>query len=474
MRPLPAAALAPALLTLAACADPAPAGDGPVRPDDAVETIPDVPADDTAGDTAATDTAEPDPSFAHLPVLLVATAGPIGDGDKVDATLAVVEDHDGTLRDLDAAPRAFEGPIGIEVHGSSSTSYPKLPYRFECRDPDGTDGNCAIAGLPAASDWVLHAPYSDKTYMRNALAYALGSEAAADRGAWEPRTQFVELVLDGEYRGLYVLVERVAQEDERLDFPDTTDPVDGSVDGGFLVKIDQHRSEGFDTSRGTPVDWVEPKLDEVTAAEAAYLLDWFDRMEDALLAPNWDDPVDGYAAWIDVEGWVDHWLLNEAANNVDAYRLSAYLWTDGPPGQSRMRAGPLWDFDRAFGNVNYCETWATEGWIHEGLEACGEASQYPFWWERLRTDPAFRDRLATRWAELRAGPLADDAIVARIAAMQAELAEAEARDHERWPVVGQWVDPNWHVGATWQEDVDWLRDWTLARAAWMDAHVGEP
>jgi hypothetical protein len=463
---------APVLLALvAACAEPtrvaadAPAP-APPAPDDVVETVPSVVAD--SGETA--EPAAPE----HLPVLRIAATGPIVDGEKVDATLQIVEDYDGTPEGLAAAPLAFEGPIGIEIHGSSSTGYPKLGYRFECRDDDSTDGNCALVGLPEGSDWVLSAPYADKTYLRNALGYRLGRAAAADRGAWEPSTRFVELFLDGQYVGIYVLVERVSQERARLDFPDTTDPEDGSVDGGFLVKVDQHRSAGFDTARGTPIDWSEPKSGEVTEAEAAYLLDWFDRAETALLADGWDDPTTGYPAWLDVDGWVDHWLVNELANNIDAYRLSAYLWADGPPGQHLLHAGPLWDFDRAFGNVNYCYTWQTEGWVYDALDACGYAYQYPFWWERLREDPAFLDRLATRWAELRAGAFSDDALVAALAEMQAEVAEAERRDHARWPVVGVWVDPNWYVGATWQEDVDWLRDWTLARAAWMDAHVGEP
>jgi hypothetical protein len=443
------------------------AGGGDARPD-GIEDIPDPPDTDVGDDTGSGEA-----PFAHLPVFLVDAAGGIGDTEKTDATLEVIEDHDGTLADLDTAPRAYVGPIGIEIHGSSSTGYPKLAYKFECRDDAGDDTNCALVHLPAGSDWVLHAPYSDKTYMRNALAYGLGRAAAADRGAWEPRTQFVELVLDGEYEGVYVLVERVSREDDRLAIPKTTDPVDGTVAGGFIVKVDQHRSAGFDTARGTPIDWAEPKSGEVTPAEAAYMLDWFDRAEAVLAGDGFADPATGYAAVIDVDAWVDHWLLNELAHNIDAYRLSAYLWTDGPPGTALLRAGPLWDFDRAFGDVNYCYTWTTDGWIYDSLDECGYAYEFPFWWERLRQDPAFRARLRTRWDELRAGALSDDAITARIAGYRAETAEAEVRDHQRWPIIGTSVDPNYYVGATWNDEIVWLREWTLERAAWMDLHVGE-
>ncbi len=426
---------------------------------------------DTSGPDTATDTADTPVPFAHLPVLVLHVEDAIGDAEKTDGFLTVYEDHDGTLEDLAAAPVAYVSAIGIEIHGSSSTSYPKLGYKFECRDGAGEDDDCPLVGLPAGSDWVLHAPYSDKTFMRNALAYGLGRDAAEAAGRWEPRTQFVELVLNGDYRGVYVLVERISRESDRLDIQKTT-LADGSVAGGFIVKVDQHRSAGFDTTLGTPIDWVSPKTASVTEAEAAYLLAWFDGLEAALSAETFADPVVGYPAWIDVDAWIDHWLLNELTHNIDAYRLSAFLWVDGPPGTGVLRAGPLWDFDRAFGNCNYCETWNAQGWIYDSLDRCGEAAQFPMWWERLREDPVFQARLLARWEELRADLLSNAGLHERIAAMKAELQDAQVRDGARWGTIGTYVDPNYYVGATWDDEITWLEAWTLDRAAWMDLHVG--
>jgi hypothetical protein len=415
------------------------------------------------------DTAEvPEPTYDHLPVLVIDSDGPIADSVKTPGTMSVIEDHDGTLEDLDTAPRSWEGPIGIEIHGSSSTGYPKLGYELECRDEAGEDTDCALAGMPAGSDWVLHAPYSDKSYVRNALAYQLGREVAGD-ARWEPRTRFVEVILDGDYVGIYLLVERVSREPDRLDIPTTTLP-DGSVAGGFIVKVDQHRSAGFDTAVGTPLDWSTPKSGAVTAEEAAYLTDWFDQMEAVLGGDGFADPATGYAAWLDVDAWVDHFLVNEIAHNIDAYRLSAYLWTDGPPGHL-LRAGPLWDFDRAWGNCNYCAAYTAETWIYDSLDQCGYAYQFPFWWQRLRQDPTFEARLSARWKELRAGALSDAAIAADIEAFHEELAEAEPRDQARWRTMGTYVDPNYYVGTTWEDELDWLASWQAARSAWMDAQL---
>jgi hypothetical protein len=465
--------LLPSLLTLAGCPPTAADTARPVVADPPSENQ--RPPEDTAVEVEHIgDAAETGPKvFAHLPVLRIEVESPPTDHDKIAGTLTVIEDHDGTLEDLDAAPVAFESPIGLELHGSSSLDQPKQGYKLECRDADGEDTACSLLGLPAGSDWVLHAPYADKTYMRNALAYGIARAMAEPAGRWEPRTQYVELFLGGDYRGVYLLVERVSREADRLDIPKTTDPVTGAVAGGFIVKVDQHRSYGFDTAMGTPIDYATPRAAEVTLGEAAYIKAWFDETERALMSPTFSDPVDGYAAWLDVDAWVDQWLLNELTGNVDGYRLSAYLWADGPPGYGRLRAGPAWDYDRGFGNVNYCASWNTDGWVWDHINQCGWSAQIPLWWQRLRSDRAFEERLRARWVELRADVLTDEALSGRITALQAETAEAEVRDHERWRVIGTSLFPNWYVAPSWEGEVTWLEDWVLTRAEWMDAHVGE-
>jgi hypothetical protein len=169
-----------------------------------------------------------------------------------------------------------------------------------------------------------------------------------------------------------------------------------------------------------------------------------------------------------VDAWVDHQLVNELAANVDAYRLSAYLHASDRSGDSRLRAGPLWDFDRGFGGTGDCEAHNVTGWVHDTVTRCGHGERLPFWWARLRDDPAYELRLRARWGALRAGVLDDDALRARIGAMYATLAEAEVRDHARWPVIGERVPPSIYVGETWEADVAWFEAWVLDRAAWMD------
>ena len=440
--------------------------------DTAVEGAPGV-RDTSIGDTAEESGQAPPKVFLHLPVLQIEVEGPIHEDDKTAGSLRVVEDHDGTLENLGLAPAAYEGAIGIEVHGSSSTGYPKIGFRFECRDEAGDDVDCALVGLNEGHDYVLHAPYSDKSYVRNAVGYQLGRDVAATRGDYEVGSQFVELFIGPNYLGVYLLVERVEREGDRLDIPPTTNPETSVVDGGFVVKIDQHRSDGFDTERGTPVDWSEPKADEVSSSEYQYIKGWFDEMETVMASDEFADPASGYPTWIDVDSFIDHWLLNELTHNIDAYRLSAYLWTDGPPGTSLLHAGPLWDFDRAFGNVNYCDCWNTYGWIIDDLYTCGEGSQFPTWWLRLEGDSDYVSARAARWRELRVDILSDDAIRGYTSLFADSLAESEPRDQEKWQTMGTYVDPNWYVGETWEDELIWFEEWTVSRAAWMDAQLRE-
>lgn len=421
------------------------------------------------------------PPYDPVAIFVIDTDGvEIGSAEKIPGTLTIVRDHDGSFTDLDSAPVAALWPIGIEVHGSSSTGYPKLPYRFECRDDVGAEVGCGLLDLPGASDWVLHAPYSDKTLVRNAYAYsqaravaaASGGGAGYPTGAWQPRTAPVEVVLNGDYRGVYLLVERAQRDDDRLDLqkPAAT-AAEGDLSGGYIVKIDAARGVGWQTSTGTLVDYHQPRAGSITAEQTAYLQGWFTDFEAALAADSWQNQALGYPAWIATPVWVDHILLTEAANNVDGYRLSTYLYKDRSDIDPLLYVGPLWDLDRAYGNVNYCDCWNTSGWVKDELTTCGYAYQYPFWWVKLLDDPAIQDAARCRWEALRADVMSDANISARLDALVAALVRAQPRDDSRWGTIGVNVDPNYYVGATYSDEVEWLRSWALARAAWMDDNL---
>jgi len=392
--------------------------------------------------------------------------------DKVDGWLEVIEDHDGTLNDLDSATVAWSGPIGIQLHGSSSLSYPKNNYRFEIRDDDGEDLDIELLGLPDASDWVLHGPYPDKTLFRNALAYHFARELAAELDHWQVNTRFLELFIDGAYLGAYTLVDRVDRDADRLALPDPAPTAaDGDLSGGYIVRIDWDRNAYFTTSAGTLVGYSDPRATDITTEQAAWLHAWFDDMEAVFLGDDWQHPTEGYRAWLHTDCWVDHFIVNELTHNIDAYRLSTYHYKDADSDGGLFHAGPAWDFNLAWGNVDYCYTWAPEGFVIDSLTACGYPYQFPFWWNRLLSDEAFTSDLRCRWEALRQDALSDEALLAAIELQVEGLGEIEARDHDHWGTIGVDVSPNYYVGGSYEDEVEWMTAWILARVAWLDGNM---
>ena len=150
--------------------------------------------------------------------------------------------------------------------------------------------------------------------------------------------------------------------------------------------------------------------------------------------------------------------------NIDGFWLSQYFYKDR---NDVVVAGPLWDFDRSLGNANYRDGYTGEGWYWEDLIAM-EPTAYK-WYPRLFEDPAFQQKWIDRWFELRQGVFSTENLLADVDAMAAELAEAQVRNFEKWPILGVNISPNWFVGDTYEEEIEWMKDWIVERVEWIDA-----
>jgi hypothetical protein len=433
------------------------------------DTLPADPAGDAAPEVVDPAVGTSPPGYAHLPVLRLTMDAPIGHAGMTPGLLEVVTEHDGTLTDLDAAPRVYVGSVAMSIQGASSAGYPKHNYHLELQDAQGGDDDQPLLGLADDSDYVLQGGWSDKTYIRNALAFSLGASLSADYDGWQPGFQFTEVFLDGAYLGIYMLTERVKADGAKIDLPEPApDAESGDITGGYVFKLDHGRGPCFVTAWGTQIEYLDPNPGELSAAQDAWVQGWFGEFEAMLMGDGYADPEDGYLAWIDPEGFVDHVLVQELAHNVDAYTLSTYPYKDADGDGGLLHGGPLWDFDRAFGNVNYCDCWNTEGWVPDSLASCG-AGDFPVkWYTRLLAEPGFQDRLRCRWDALREERLSDSALQALLADLHAPLVEAQPRDEAVWQTIGVNTGVNFYVGETWDDEQSWLVAWVLARAAWMD------
>ena len=337
--------------------------------------------------------------------------------------------------------------------------------------------------MPAEEDWVLHGPYSDKSLMRNVLTFELWSHT----GRYGSRTRYVELILNNGYKGLYVLMENVKRDNDRVDIARLR-PEENSGDdltGGYIIKLDKFdgtvSGDGFasryEPPRKTNPDqqiffqFDYPRGDEITSQQAAYIRDYVRAFEDALYSGSFTNPVEGYRAYADMNSFVDYALVTEMTRNVDAYRLSTFLFKDKDSNGGLLNIGPPWDYNLAWGNANYCDGSLTSGWAWDFNSVCdGDFWLIPFWWDRFMQDPAFVQRLNERWTELRAGPYATSRIHAYIDSVALALEDPVARNYDRWGNLGEYVWPNEFVGQTYQEEINYLKNWISQRLNWLDSN----
>ena len=390
---------------------------------------------------------------SNLPVVTIDTEGGIPDEPKVMARMRVA---DGGARNAPGDTLAYDGWIGIEQRGSSSARFPKTQYAVETRHADGRNRDVPLLGLPPENDWVLHAPYSDKSLLRNALAF----HVARATGRYASRARFCELVLDGDYRGVYLLLESVKDDSARVDLADTD-----SLGGGFIARLDKPGSGGTWPSRDPLtrqfVRYQFHDPDDLSPAQRREIEATFDAMEAATADP--DAPA--AQALLDLDSVVDYVIVSELAKNIDAYRISTYFHR--PARGAPIRLGPLWDFNLAFGNADYGDAADPTGFQYDSPYTSA-TYPVPSWLARVVASDAFQTRARRRWTYLRRGPLATDALGRWIDATVADLDEAQARNFARWPILGTDVWPNAFVGGSYAAEVGYVREWLARRLAWLD------
>ena len=411
---------------------------------------------------------------AVVPVLRIDVGGQtvVKDVD-IAGHIEVFEDHDGTLTDLDARTPTLSAPIAFQGRGNFTWTLPKKGYALELHDDVGGDLDASILGLPAGSDFALYACYTDKTCMRNALVFALGQEL----GRWSPRTRFVELVIDGDYRGLYMLWERIRRDPTRCDVDKPAKTAgDGDLSGGYILRH-EGGGKGPETVDGVTYDrdfvmtsgrvytYHYPDADKLTPEQSGYLRGFMQEFEDAMQA----DPA-GHAARIDVPSWVDHGIVEELTNNWDGYVHSIYMTKESAADGGLLTMGPLWDFDLAFANGNVTGyNCATDNWAHQIQRPAPD--DVPSYWLALYADPEFQRAFKCRWQALRAGAIDLETFSARVTAWAGFTASARVRDQAKWATVGMSIFPNCFSKPTYDEEVAGLLAWIDARITWLDGQA---
>ena len=401
-----------------------------------------------------------------LPKIYIDTmGGTIVDDPKITAKMLIADN-----KRID-----YDNYIGIELRGNSSQAFfPKKSYGIETRDSLGNDIKVSLLGFPAEADWVLYATYTDKTTIRNNLMYYLSNKM----GHYASRTKYVEVYLNGEYNGLYVLMERIKRDKNRVNIA-KLDPNEISGDnltGGYLFRIDRPNGSenGWNSSykfsnNATTYPYYEyqyPKPENLVAEQKTYIQNYMYNFETKMKSNTFNDDQTGYPALIDMNSFADYYILNELSNNVDGYRLSTYLYKDINSVSSRLVAGPVWDYDIALGNANYGDG-ASLSNFRFNYDQTWEGLPFPFWWPKIANDAKMQNHIKTRWEKFKNQFLHPDSVSKWV---YANLPPQEAIDsnYVKWPIIGEWVWPNAKVFQSFSAEVGYMLAWYNGRYLWLD------
>jgi hypothetical protein len=418
---------------------------------------------------------------SNLPIISINTNGQtIPDDPKIDATMGIIFNGDGVRNNITDPFNEFSGKIGIEVRGQSSQMFPMKSYSIEIRDSSDNDVDQSIFGLPKQSDWVLYAPYTDKTLMRNFLAYTMSNSL----GHWAAHCKFVEVLLNGNYIGVYVFMEKIKKDKGRVNITKMGggDSTGNNVTGGYIFSIDKDANAWYSSytppnAPGASIQYsyVYPKPEDIIPQQEVYIKSYVDSFENAIAASNFQDTLNGFRKFADENSFIDYFIVNEISRNVDGYRLSSYFYKDRNSVNSKIYAGPVWDYDLAFRNANYCNGSNIDGWAYQFNNICsGDFWQIPFWWNRFMQDTLFKSDLLCRWKDVRTNVLSNDNINNWIDSIYTLVGEAQVRHFTQWPVLGIYIWPNPDpIPTSYADEISTLKTWVANRLTWIDNNLPE-
>lgn len=414
----------------------------------------------------------------NLPLIIIDTGGPpIIDEPKIDAQLKIIYNEDGYSERSDE-PNIYDGHIGIEIRGRYSAWLPQKPYGFETRDSLGGNLNVPLFHMPEENDWILLANYNDKSFMRNSLAFELFRKM----GHYAPRTQFCEVYLNGHYQGIYVLTEKIKVDKNRIDIAKLTEEDNNGDDvtGGYVFKVDYFDEYNSWESRHPPFEgstkrvnfvYYYPKPDEITHQQMIYIQQFVDQMEGALYKTGSQGIVEVMSDYMHLNSFIDYFLLNELARNVDGYKKSSYFFKDKNSNGGLLHAGPVWDFDWAWKNIDECIFGAKDGsgWAYT-VHQCDPWPVPPGWTVKLMKDVRYVRMVKERYQALRESVFSEAYIFNYIDSVSNVLDEAQVRHYNRWPILGQ------HVGApevdpqpgSYEGEITKFKNWISTRLNWLD------
>ena len=378
--------------------------------------------------------------FTGLPIIYVNTNGVAIDSkeDYVEGVASIIGGEN--------YPDLVEAEMKIKGRGNSTWwqggVWGKKPYQIKF------DDKTEVLNIPKDKKWVLLAELSDKSLIRNKISREMGDISRFD---YVPKAEYVELFINDQHAGTYLIGQKVEESKNRVNVGDK----------GYLIEIDQTNRIDEDDVYFTTDGWSkfpsnlfnikEPSL-ELNSSEYNLIKNHIIDFEEALFGDDFTDADLGYRAFIDLDSFIDWYLINEICKNQDAATYSS-IYFNYIPGE-KIKMGPLWDFDLAYGNVDYSNATYPEGF---------HIKSNP-WYKRMFEDPYFNSLVKDRFLYYETNL---DMLLNKIDLIEKYLEKSQQKNFEIWPILGQYVWPNPVYYDTHHEEVEHLKDWIEQRMTWL-------
>lgn len=409
-------------------------------------------------------------SDSNLPIVVINIDGgaSIPDEPRVYGNMKIIWHQDGSRNYLTDVNNPlflnYDGRISIEIRGSSSQMPQKKPYGLTTLQADNvTNNNVSILGMPEENDWVLNSLAFDQTGLRDVLSYELSERM----GWYAPRRVYCEVVINNDYKGLYVFMEKIKVDKNRVNIVKMDETCNSypEVTGGYITKADKAEGDpvawtmqGYGSGwwGGTSTDFIHhyPKPENVTTAQNQYIKSVFQQLASVAGQHN-TSATTGIPSVIDIPSFVDFMMIGEYSSNVDVYQYSTFFHKDR---RGKLRAGPVWDYNLTYGHDEFGNRSRYDVWQFNNSDNNG-----PKFWKDLFDTDEYCCYLAKRWSELTGPgqPLNYEVVCARMDEIDAWILEAVGRDNQRW-----------HQMNSHASELQSMKNWINQRINWMNQNIG--
>ena len=443
--------------------------------------------DDAAVDTGSLidwqitfDTSAPTPLVMNtdIPLVVLNTHGQtILDGPRIFANMKVIDNGIGLLNHSTDPGNVYEGNIDISIRGASSATYPQKSYVLTTYQADtATDSNVVMFGMPSEHDWILLSGYNDKSFIRNTLMFNLFSSM----GHYATRWRHCEVILNGEYVGVYIFMEKIKRDANRVNISKlrTSDTTGDQLTGGYIIEHNfpdpgwtTHYSPDSCNTRFYEFKYNYPTADSIRPQQDSFIRHVVDTLENRLYGSAPIDSVWGYRPKINSSSFVDYLICNEFSWNNDGFKKSMFFHKTRDSHDPTLHAGPIWDFDWSLKRMPWTPT-DYSGWMYTAEPCTGDVLFLP-WWKIMMGDTVFQNEVRCHWEYGRQHAFHIDSINAYIDSMAVLLNQAQARHFARWAILGinvgtPEVAP---FSASYQEEIDTLKSIIQQRVTWLDANL---